>query len=46
MFEITFIDPVVTYNWTRAECIEFFGKDEFAEVLAGYLPNIVAVKIS
>lgn len=45
MFEITFIDAMQTYNWTRSECNEFFGKDEFAEVLAGYDPTVVAVKI-
>ena len=45
MYEITFINSMQTYNWTRKECNEFFGKDEFAEVLAGYLPDVVAVKI-
>ena len=45
MYEVTFCDSAQTYRWTLAECQEHFGKDEFKEVLAGYAPHIVAVKL-
>ena len=46
MYEVTFIDNGAMFRWNIYKCNRFFGKDEFKEILAGYLPNIVAVKIS
>ena len=51
MYEVTFIEAGNGYNdwytltWTLAKCQRYFGKDEFKEVLAGYAPHIVAVKL-
>jgi len=45
MYEVTFIEAGNTYTWTLAKCQRYFGKDEFKEVLAGYAPHIVAVKL-
>jgi hypothetical protein len=45
MYEITFIDSGKTVRWSRAKCYKHFGKDEFKEILAGYMPHIVAVKV-
>ena len=44
-YEITFLESGVTEIWTRREAIKHFGKVEFKEILAGYSPTIVAVKI-
>ena len=46
MYEITFIENGATFYWNKHKCEKFFGVAEFVEVLAGYLPHIVAVKIS
>ena len=45
-FEITSLDTGWTRIMTRAEAERLFGRDEFAEIVAGYLPNIVAVQVS
>ena len=45
MYEVTFVESGTTYKWTKAECVEFFGKDEFKECLEGYDPCVVAVKL-
>jgi hypothetical protein len=44
-YEITFIDSGVTEIWTRRKAIRYFGRLEFNEILEGYHPSIVAVKI-
>jgi len=49
-YEITYVDPYLanygkTEVLTRAQCNKKFGKDEFDEIVQGYLPHIVAVKI-
>jgi hypothetical protein len=44
-FEITFIDSGKTVVWTLRKANKFFGAAEFQEILAGYLPNIVAVEL-
>lgn len=44
-FEIEFLDSGRTFIWSRAKCIRFFGKSEFAEILAGYAPHISAVAV-
>lgn len=45
MYEITFIDNGYTVYWSKPQCEEYFGKDEFVEVLGGYFPHIVAVEL-
>ena len=45
MYEVTFIDTLKTVQWTEAQCHEHFGKAEFLEILQGYAPHIVAVRI-
>jgi len=45
MYEVTFCDSGKTEELTYDECVELFGEDEFQEVLAGHLPNIVAVDL-
>ena len=44
-FEITWIDAAHTVIWTEHKAREEFGKDEWEEIKAGYLPHIVAVEI-
>jgi len=46
IIEVTFLDTGETFHWTRMHCEMTFGKPEFAEIEAGYIPNIVAVQIS
>jgi len=46
IIEVTFLDTGETFHWTRMHCEMTFGKPEFAEIEAGYMPNIVAVQIS
>tara|TARA_R110000751_G_scaffold32396_1_gene81450 strand:- start:78 stop:218 length:141 start_codon:yes stop_codon:yes gene_type:complete len=45
MYEVTFIDTLKTVQWTEAQCHKHFGKAEFLEILQGYAPHIVAVRI-
>ncbi|KKM14187.1 hypothetical protein LCGC14_1708660 [marine sediment metagenome] len=45
MYEITSTDTNKTARMTRQEAERYFGKIEFQEILAGYLPNFVAVKL-
>ena len=45
MYEITFIDTGKTVRWTTRQCHEHFGRDEFDEIVQGYAPHIVAVKL-
>ena len=44
-YEITFIESGITEIWTHRKAIKYFGKLEFREIVAGYHPSIVAVKI-
>lgn len=46
VFEVTFVESGRTVEWTRTECEEHFGREEFLEVEQGYAPHIVAVNIS
>lgn len=43
--ELTNVEKGVTIITTYEECVERFGKDEFAEILAGYLPQWVAIEL-
>ena len=45
MYEVTFIESGKTFNWTKKQCIDFFGKDEFSEYAAGYAPHVVIIKL-
>jgi len=45
MFEVTFIDNGKTFYWTREECEEYFGKDEFKEYEQGYAPHVVVMPL-
>lgn len=45
MYEVTSTDTGKTARMTRREAEAYFGKIEFQEILAGYLPNFVAVKL-
>ena len=45
-YEITYTDNGDTYKWTEDKCKIIFGKSEWNEIKSGYLPHIVAVKIS
>ena len=46
-YEITWVDlPVRTVIWTERKAKKEFGKDEWEEIKAGYLPHIVAVQIT
>ncbi len=44
-YGITSTDSGKTKKMTLRQAEEYFGKEEFKEILAGYLPNIVAVKL-
>lgn len=46
MYEVTSVDTGKTLTLTLEQCHEMFGEAEFEEILAGYLPHIIAVKIS
>ena len=43
--ELTNIEHGVTTILTYEQCVERFGKDEFAEILAGYLPQWIAIEV-
>lgn len=45
MIEVTFIETGITKTMTRKEFNKTFGKDQAVEILAGYLPHIVAIKL-
>ncbi len=45
-FEITNTDTGETVRWTLREAKTFFGSKEWPEILAGYLPQYVAVEIT
>lgn len=44
-YEVTFVEFGLTKILTRAEAVAEFGREEFNEILQGYLPQIVAVKL-
>lgn len=43
--ELTFIDTGKTVEWTKEQCQEHFGVEEFDEILQGYAPHIVAIDL-
>jgi hypothetical protein len=45
VYEVTSFDTGHTGYYTEAKCIEMFGRDEWPEYLAGYLPNILVVEV-
>ena len=45
MYEVVFLDTGETVRWTEAKCRKTFGKEEWKEIKAGYLPHIVAVRL-
>jgi hypothetical protein len=45
MVEVTSLDIGKTERMTLAAFYRLFGKDEGKEILAGYLPHIVAVML-
>jgi hypothetical protein len=45
MIEVTYIDTGITVIMTKKDFNKTFGKDEAKEILAGYLPHIVAVTL-
>jgi hypothetical protein len=46
MYEVTFIDTGKTFYWSRQECDEHFGIDEFPEYRDGYLPHVVVCQVT
>jgi len=44
-YEVTNVDTGVTVVMTQSEAHEMFGRAEFKEILAGYLPHLIAVEI-
>ena len=44
-YEVTSVDTGVTVVMTRSEAHKLFGRVEFKEILAGYLPHLIAVEI-
>ena len=46
MYEITFIDSGKVMYWTRDQCEEHFGVDEFPEYEQGFLPHVVVCQIT
>jgi len=45
VYEITFIETATTIYLTEKEARACFGKDEWVEYKAGYLPHVVVVEI-
>jgi hypothetical protein len=45
MYEITFIGTGRSVYWNETKARRHFGKDEWNEIKAGYLPHIVAVEV-
>ena len=45
-YEITWVEASHTVIWTERKARKEFGRDEWEEIKAGYLPHIVAVQIS
>ena len=45
MWEITSLDTGRTVRMTTREAHAEFGRDEFAEIAAGHLPHLVAVRV-
>ena len=45
VFEVTFCELGRTFEWTRSECEEHFGREEFLEVEQGHHPSVVAVEL-
>ena len=45
MIEVTIIETGHTETLTRKEFFKRFGKAEGQEILAGYLPHIVAIEL-
>ena len=46
IYEVTYIEAAKSFQWTEKKCRKEFGSAEWEEIKAGYLPHIVAVKIS
>ena len=44
-YEVTNCEHGKTWYLSYSECVERFGKDEFAEILQGYDPVWVAVLV-
>jgi len=44
-YEVTFIESGRSYIWSRAQCEEWFGREEFVEFLAGHFPHVVVVPL-
>jgi hypothetical protein len=44
-YQVTSLDTGKTFIMTLKECHAAFGKNEFKEILQGYLPNLIVVKI-
>jgi hypothetical protein len=45
-YKVTSVDTGVTVVMTRSEAHKLFGRVEFKEILAGYLPHLIAVETS
>lgn len=45
MYQVFFVDSGTEVEWSKLECEEFFGMDEFPEYLAGYLPHVVILEL-
>ena len=45
VYEVTFTDTGYTETINFQEAVKKFGVIEFKEIIAGYLPNIVAVRV-
>ena len=44
-YEVTWLDTGLTKILTLSDCNKLFGKDEFTEIVLGYLPHIVAIEL-
>jgi hypothetical protein len=45
-YEVTSVDTGKTHVMTQKAAEQMFGKVEFKEIVAGYLPNVIAVQVS
>ncbi len=45
MWDVTMVDSGRTVRMTEREAHAEFGRDEWSEIAAGYLPHIVAVRV-
>jgi uncharacterized membrane protein (DUF373 family) len=44
-YEVTCCDTGKTVVLTLKEAVKKFGKNEFKEIVAGYLPHLIAVEL-